>query len=93
MNATAELNLSQTNRLEKLKQWMREQCPPLTFVQLAAPLMISSAILARNCGKETMPVYQYKHMRAQGAPADLLPRPFDQKPGPKPKARSLQQTA
>ncbi|CAK7034978.1 MAG: hypothetical protein DELT_00523 [Desulfovibrio sp.] len=85
MQSSLALNLTDAPRIEKLKLFMRMQNPPLTFVSLAEPLDITSAVLGKSCSQETMPVYQHKHLVENGIPPELLPIPQDRKSGPKPK--------
>lgn len=79
------LTLTEAPRIEKLKLFMRMQKPPLSFVSLSKQLGISSAALGRHCANDTMPVNQHSHLIDKGIPENLLPKPEDRKPGPKPK--------
>jgi hypothetical protein len=41
--------------------------------------------VSKLCDQETMPVRRHAQLLEQGLPAELLPRPEDIKPGPRPR--------
>jgi hypothetical protein len=74
-------------RQESLALWMRRTTT--TFVSLAEGSGVTGAQMGRLCSQDTMPVRHHAHLLAQGVPAELLPRPEDQKPGRKPISRPI----
>ena len=56
-----------------------------TITALAARIGISQGALSWGLKKDTMPVDSHKILVEAGVPVELLPRPEDVRPGPKPK--------
>jgi len=77
--------LTELSRQEKLRLWMERA--GVTFISLALGVGINPAVLGRQCKQDTMPARNHSALLAQGVPAELLPVPLDQRPGPKPRAR------
>ncbi|MBG3875569.1 XRE family transcriptional regulator [Desulfovibrio oxamicus] len=83
--------LTELSRQEKLRLWMDRT--GATFLGLSAGVGINPAVLGRQCKQDTMPARNHRALVAQGVPAELLPIPLDQRPGPKPRARCISSTA
>lgn len=76
-------NLTPLNRQESLRLWMDRTGS--TFRAWGRLVGISGHALSTLCKQETMPTRRHAQLLALGVPEELLPKPFDHKPGPKPK--------
>lgn len=83
MQLAQDVTTEPITRQEALRRWMRRT--RTTFVALAEGSNVTGAQMSKLCGQETMPVRHHHHLVAHGVPAALLPRPEDQRPGPKPR--------
>ncbi|WP_455784337.1 helix-turn-helix domain-containing protein [Bilophila wadsworthia] len=80
--ATVCSNLSELTTDEKREIWMkRNRC---TVSRLAEVAGVTVSSLSRALRNSTMPVAQHQALVDFGVPAELLPRPFNRKPGPRP---------
>lgn len=83
MQLAQDVTTEPITRQEALRRWMRRT--GTTFVALAEGAGVTGAQMSKLCGQETMPVRHHSHLVKKGVPSALLPRPEDQRPGPKPR--------
>lgn len=83
MESTSTVSLTHMNRQEALFLWMRRTGN--TFQAWGRQMDMTGGALGTLCKQETMPTGRHAQLLALGVPEELLPRPFDHKPGPKPK--------
>jgi transcriptional regulator with XRE-family HTH domain len=76
-------NLTSLTRQEALRIWLSRN--GLTFSELGRRLGVTPNSVSKLCDQETMPVRRHAQLLEQGLPAELLPRPEDIKPGPRPR--------
>lgn len=81
--STSCVNLSDLDTDEKRKLWMERTGN--TLKRLAEVAGVTSSALSRTLRRPTMPVAQHQTLVEFGVPQELLPRPFNQKPGPRPR--------
>lgn len=67
---------------EKRKLWMDRTGN--TLRRLAEVAGVTPSALSRTLRRPTMPVAQHRALVEFGVPPELLPRPYDQRPGPRP---------
>lgn len=84
MQSPSTANLTPPTRQERLHLWMRRLGH--TYKAWGRTVGVSGHALSKLCGQETMPVRRHEQLMELGVPRELLPSPFDQKPGPKPRA-------
>jgi len=84
-------NLTDLSRDEKL--WIFLNRSGLTFKAIGGKLDMTGTAAAKLCRGDTMPTRRHAELVALGIPADLLPRPEDIKPGPKPRRPLTTETA
>lgn len=70
-------------RTERLRRWMSEH--NITDRSLAEVLGLTRARITSMLNQETIPSQHHSTFLQLGFPADILPQPFDKKPGPRPK--------
>lgn len=83
-------NLSELSPDEKREIWIKRN--GLTVKTLAEVAGVTASTFSRTLRKPTMPVEQHRSLVNFGVPPDLLPTPFDQKPGPKPRGLGMNNT-
>lgn len=76
-------NLTSLTRQEALRLWLSRN--GLSFSELGRRLGVAPNSVSKLCDQETMPVRRHAQLLEQGLPAELLPRPEDIKPGPRPR--------
>lgn len=76
-------NLTSLTRQEALRLWLSRN--GLSFSELGRRLGVTPNSVSKLCDQETMPVRRHAQLLEQGLPAELLPRPLDIKPGPRPR--------
>ncbi len=76
-------NLTSLTRQEALRLWLSRN--GLSFSELGRRLGVTPNSVSKLCDQETMPVRRHAQLLEQGLPAELLPRPEDIKPGPRPR--------
>lgn len=77
------MTISEIPRAERMRRWMSEY--DITDRSIAEVLGITRARVTIMLNQETMPAKHHKAFLQLGFPAELLPRPLDKKPGPRPK--------
>ena len=81
------------DRREALRIWLFANRRSLTLSSLAALLGVTHGALSQTLGKERMGTRDHGILVAAGVPPNLLPRPEDVRPGPKPRQREAAATA
>jgi len=80
-NSTA--NLTPLTRQEALRLWMNRNGK--SFSAWGGNMGVTGNAVSKLCDQDTMPVHRHEQLRHLGVPAELLPKPMDLKPGPKPR--------
>lgn len=83
MNTNFVDNLTDLSREEKLQIFLGRS--GLTFKAIGEKLDMTGTAAAKLCRGETMPTRRHAELITLGIPAELLPKPEDIKPGPKPR--------
>lgn len=83
MESHFDANLIYPTKQERLLLWMRRN--RRSYRGLGRDIDLSGVQVANLCGQDTMPTEHHAQLVALGVPADLLPKPLDVKPGPKPR--------
>lgn len=76
-------NLTPVSRQEALLLWKTRTGQ--TYERLGGSIGLSGNAVSKLLGQETMPTHRHRQLLALGVPEELLPRPLDLKPGPKPR--------
>lgn len=77
--ATCCPNLADLSRDEKREIWMKRH--GFTLTGLAGFVGVTTSTFSRTLRNATMPVAQHEKLVRLGMPPEILPKPFDKKPG------------
>ena len=86
MKSTFPDNLTELSREEKLQIFLQRN--RISFRFLGVRMDMTGTAVSSLCRGETMPTRRHAELVALGIPVELLPRPEDIKPGPRPKTQA-----